>query len=145
MKAQTDSLSIANELFVENILRSILYENGIVEIVWDTTLEVIEVYHLKQVQETIASLGEGKKMPIFFTAHEFLTVSDDGRVYAASIEGVTYTLANAVLIDSLPKKILFNFFLKFNRPVAPTKGFTTKEDAFNWLLLKSSETAQIKS
>lgn len=117
------------------MLRSILYENGIIEIVWDTNLEVIEVHHLKQVQKTLAILGDGKKMPVFFTAHEFLAVSNDGRVFAASTEGITYTLANAVLIDSLPKKILFNFFLNFNRPIAPTKGFTTREEAFSWLIL----------
>jgi len=135
VKTQTSNISIVNEIYVENMLRSILYENGIIEIVWDTNLEVIEVHHLKQVQKTLAILGDGKKMPVFFTAHEFLAVSNDGRVFAASTEGITYTLANAVLIDSLPKKILFNFFLNFNRPIAPTKGFTTREEAFSWLIL----------
>ena len=132
---QTSNFSIANEIYVENMLRSILYDNGIIEIVWDTNLEIIEVHHLIQVQKTLAVHGDGKKMPVFFTAHEFLAVSDEGRVYAASKEGVTYTLANAVLIDSLPKKILFNFFVKFNRPIAPTKGFRTREEAISWLIL----------
>ncbi|MDP4637957.1 MAG: hypothetical protein NWS40_08660 [Crocinitomicaceae bacterium] len=137
MKTQTSNFSIVNEFHVDNILRSILYENGIIEIVWDTNIELIEVPHLKHAQKAIAVLGNGNKMPIFFTAHEFLAVSKDGSVFAASTEGVKYTLANAVLIDSLPKKILFNFFLNFNRPIAPTKGFTNREDAFSWLLLSS--------
>lgn len=140
MKTESSNLPIANEITVENILRSILYENGIIEIIWDVNLEMIEVHHLVHAQNSIGNLGEGNKMPIYMTIHEFLSVSNEGRVFASSPEGVKYTLANALLIDSLPKKILFNFFVKFNKPIAPTKGFTTKEDAFNWLLLKSNET-----
>jgi hypothetical protein len=77
-------------------------------------------------------------MPLFFAAHEFLAISHEGRLFSASIEGLTYSCANAVLIDSLPKKILFNFFMKFNRPVALTRGFTTREEAFSWLILHST-------
>jgi hypothetical protein len=140
VKTESSNLPIANEITVENILRSILYENGIIEIIWDVNLEMIEVHHLVHAQNSIGNLGEGNKMPIYMTIHEFLSVSNEGREFASSPEGVKFTLANALLIDSLPKKILFNFFVKFNKPIAPTKGFTTKEEAFNWLLLKSNET-----
>jgi len=117
----------------DDFLDAILYEIGIIEIVWNTSIEVIEVIHLTQMRQAICDLGNGKKMPIFFTAHDFLQLSKEGAKYATSAEGVTYTLANAVLIDSLAKKIIFNFFLKFNKPLAPTKGFSTREDAFEWL------------
>jgi hypothetical protein len=138
LKTQTSNISIVNEIYVDNTLRSILYDNGIIEIIWDTNLDMIEVHHLKQVQKTIEVLGNGKKMPLFFAAHEFLAISHEGRLFSASIEGLTYSCANAVLIDSLPKKILFNFFMKFNRPVALTRGFTTREEAFSWLILHST-------
>ena len=138
MKTQTSNFSIVNEFRVENILRSILYENGIIEIVWDENLELIEVHHLVHAQNSIGNLGEGNKMPIYMTFHEFLTVSNEGKEFASSPEGVKFTLASALLIDSLPKKILFNFFVKFNKPVAPTKGFTTREEAFSWLILHST-------
>lgn len=133
MISNSIQIAIINEVHVEDILQSILYENGIVEIIWDTQIEIIEIQHLKHVQQSISFLGNKAKMPIFFTAHEFLTVSEEARVFAASEEGIVFTLANAVLIDSLPKKILFNFFLKFNRPISPTKGFRSREEAFNWL------------
>jgi hypothetical protein len=116
-----------------HFLDALLYENGIIEIVWNTNIEIIEVEHLTQMRQAICDLGNGKKMPVFFTAHDFLQLSKEGAKYAASEEGVTYTLANAVLIDSLAKKLVFNFFLKFNEPIAPTKGFTNREDAFDWL------------
>ncbi|MBL7884458.1 MAG: hypothetical protein JNL69_10350 [Bacteroidia bacterium] len=123
-----------------HFLDALLYENGIIEIVWNTSIEIIEVEHLTQMQQAICDLGNGKKIPVFFTAHDFLQLSKEGAAYAASEQGVAYTLANAVLIDSLAKKLLFNFFLNFNKPIAPTKGFSSREEAFNWLEgIKESE------
>jgi hypothetical protein len=136
----SSQLAVVKEFHKEEMFRCVLYHNGIIEIIWDANLELIEVHHLVHAQNSIKNLGEGNKMPIYMTFHEFLTVSNEGKEFASSPEGVKFTLANALLIDSLPKKILFNFFVKFNKPIAPTKGFTTKEDAFNWLLLKSNET-----
>lgn len=136
----SSQIAVVKELQMEEMFRCVLYDNGIIEIIWDAKLEMIEVHHLVHAQNSIGNLGEGNKMPIYMTIHEFLGVSNEGREFASSPEGVRFTLANAVLIDSLPKKILFNFFVKFNKPIAPTKGFTTKEDTFNWLLLKSNET-----
>jgi len=133
------NISIVSELLLEDVLNCVLYENGIIEIFWDTRIEVIEIVHLKHVQQSLEKLGKGKKMPIFFTAHDFLTVSSDARLFAASEEGTIYTLANAVLIDSLPKKLLFNFFINFNKPIAPTRGFTSKREAFDWLTAKLNE------
>jgi hypothetical protein len=133
-------LAVVKEFHKEEMFRCVLYHNGIIEIIWDANLEMIEVHHLVHAQNSIGNLGEGNKMPIYMTFHEFLSVSNEGKEFASSSEGVKFTRANALLIDSLPKKILFNFFVKFNKPIAPTKGFTTKEDAFNWLLLKSNET-----
>ncbi len=138
MKTQTSNISIVNEIYVDNTLRSILYDNGIIEIVWDENLELIEVHHLVHAQNSIRNLGEGNKMPIYMTFHEFLIVNNEGKEFASSPEGVKFTQATALLIDSLPKKILFNFFVKFNKPVAPTKGFTTREEAFSWLILHST-------
>jgi hypothetical protein len=131
-------LAVVKEFQKEEMFRCVLYDNGIIEIVWDENLELIEVHHLVHAQNSIGNLGEGNKMPIYMTFHEFLTVSNEGKEFASSPEGVKFTQATALLIDSLPKKILFNFFVKFNKPVAPTKGFTSREEAFSWLILHST-------
>ncbi len=121
------------ESYVENILKAVLYDNGIIEIIWDTSIQEIEVIHLKKMQQTVFELGGGKKMPLYFSIHEFLGISGEARKYATSEEGVKYTLATTVLVDNLAKKILLNFFMHVNKPRVPTKGFTNREDCFLWL------------
>ncbi|MBP7808447.1 MAG: hypothetical protein KA163_04085 [Bacteroidia bacterium] len=124
---------IVKEIVDEGYLTASLYSNGTIEIIWEPSLQIIDIVHLSKMQEAVCDLGDGKKMPLLFIPHDFLTVSKEGAKYAASEEGVKYTLAIAVLIDNLAKKILMNFFLSINKPIVPTKGFSNKKDACAWL------------
>ena len=133
MNTTTKNISIVKESHIENFLKAILYNNGIIEIIWDTSIPEIEVIHLKKMQDVVFELGEGKKMPLYFTVHEFLGISSDARKYATSEVGVKYTLATTVLVDNLAKNLLFNFFMKVNKPRVPTKSFTNRNDSFIWL------------
>lgn len=128
-----NTTKIVNEIIKKGFLSARLRNDGIVEIKWDAELEIIEVKHLAKMQEVVAELGGGKKMPLLFEPHAFLNVSKEGAQFATSEEGVKYTLIIAVLIDNLAKKILLNFFLNFNKALVPTKGFSKKEDALKWL------------
>ncbi len=124
--------SIIKQITKEH-LKANLFDNGVIEIVWDISIKEIEVIHLKEMQQTVCELGEGKKMSLHFSMHEFLGITPEARKYATSEEGVMYTLATTVLVDNLAKKMLFNFFMNVNKPIVPTKGFSNKEDAFLWL------------
>jgi hypothetical protein len=73
----------------------------------------------------------------------FTSITPEAREFAASEESQKFTLANAVLIDSLAKRLVFNFFLRINKPPTPTRGFTSRisaEQWFNKLLLEESFT-----
>lgn len=121
------------EAFVEDVLHAVLHNSGVVEVTWDTSIEEINVDHLKKMQDVVAELGEGKKMPIYFSTHDFLGISSEARKYASSREGTQYTLATAVLVNNLAMQMLMNFFMRVNKPIIPTKGFTTKQDCISWL------------
>lgn len=125
--------TIIKEVAEDNYLQAVLYDTGIIEIIWDETIETIEILHLIKMKQAVFELGEGRKMPLLFTMHEFLNISADARKFAVSEECITYSLSIAVVIDSFAKKFLFNFFTKTNKPIIPTKGFTNKEDCFLWL------------
>jgi hypothetical protein len=119
---------------MEGVCQINFYLNGIVEISWDTKLKEINKEHLIQIKKNIGEIGGGKKMPVYISTIDFLAISDSGKKYSASDEGQAFTLANAVLIDNLAKKILFNFYMNINKPKTLTKAFGTKVDAFAWLL-----------
>jgi hypothetical protein len=111
-----------------------LLDNGIIEINWAKEVEEITLELLKEIKSIIYDFGSGKKMPVFISTINFLNINPEARKYAASKAGQEFTLANAVLIDNLGKNIMFNFFLKINKPSTPTKAFRTREEALEWLL-----------
>lgn len=125
-------------LEVNDIFTAKLNNYGIVEICLLNKVNEIEKEHLVILRDTIYQIGEGKKMPVFFCANEFLGITGEARKYAASKEAGEYTLANAVLIKSLANKLLFNFFLNINKPLIPTKGFNSQSEAFEWLIQQNN-------
>lgn len=127
-------ISVINTIQYKGVFKADLLENSIIEVKWNTELKEVEKKHLMALNEAIKSLGGNKKMRIYVTTFDFMSINDDTRNYSASEEAAQYTLANAVLIDSLAKKILFNFYLKFNKPVRPIRAFTLRSNAFEWLL-----------
>lgn len=124
---------IVKEIVEQGYLRAVLYSTDVIQIFWDSSLEMIDVVHLRKMQEIVGELSGGKKMPLLFMPHDFLHLSKEGGKYATSEEGTRFSAAIAVLVDNLAKRILLNFFLSFNKPKVLTKGFTSKEDAFEWL------------
>lgn len=128
-----NSIKIVNEIIDEGYLKASLYSNGIIEINWEPSLPVIDVVHFTKMQEAVRELGNGKKMPLLFIPHDFLTVSKEGGKYATSNDGTKYTSVNAVLTDNLAKKILMNFYQNINKSKVPTRGFSKKEEALKWL------------
>lgn len=133
-KLTSDSTSILYQESIEDELSVTLYANDIFEVNWDERLRVIKKNHLVEIRRLIEVLGSNKQLLVYFSTHEFLTISSEAREFGASKKAQEFTLANAVLIDSLAKKIIFNFFLRINKPLKPTKGFTTKQAAIEWLL-----------
>lgn len=126
-------LSIIDEKYLKNCFSVKLMSNGIIIVDFTESLREITKEHLVKLNHCIKVLGSGKKMPVYTSTYNFMNISSEARVYAASAEGQRYTIANAVLIDNLAKSILFNFYLKMNQPVVPTKAFKTEEEALIWL------------
>ncbi|MCC7331711.1 MAG: hypothetical protein IT232_03790 [Flavobacteriales bacterium] len=111
-----------------------LLSNGIIEVDWNADIGEIQLSHMKEIVEIVKEFGNGKKMPIYVTTLPFLQITIEAKQYVATEESQKYTLANAVLIDNLAKKLLFTFFININKPITPTKAFKSREDAHKWLL-----------
>ena len=67
-----------------------------------------------------------------FQFESFSDVEPEIRKWAANKEGNNYTLSDAIVIGSLPQKIITDFYLKFDRPVKPTKVFYSLDKALEW-------------
>jgi hypothetical protein len=109
-------------------------KNGIVEIYMHPTTFEVDKEQLMLLTDALGEIAGSNKLPIYIKASDFMGISKEAGIYSALPESNRFTLASAVLIETLAAKLLFNFYLQINKPPVPTKGFTTKESAFKWLL-----------
>lgn len=119
---------------VENCFELILLNNGIVTIEFEEDFYEMKVAHLKQIESGMKVLGDGRKLPFFFKAKDFMQADEEAVNYSRSPESGKYTLANAVLVDNSAKRLMYNFYFNIKKPHVLTKAFKSKEEAFNWLL-----------
>ncbi|MGE0567447.1 MAG: hypothetical protein AB7O73_05820 [Bacteroidia bacterium] len=124
---------IIKELVVDGILKAHLLEEGIIEIIWDSEIDEIEVLHLKEMQRLVGILGNKKKMPLLFNTPDFINVSPEAGKFAVTKEGTLFSKAIGVILDNSAKKLLMNFFVIMNKPTVPTKGFSERKKAIEWL------------
>ena len=78
----------------------------------------------------------------FFNIFQFSSFSDikpEMRACAADETGNSNTYSDAILIRSLPQKIIADFYLKINKPKKPTKIFYSLEKALEWTFLQMKQ------
>ncbi len=128
------STPIIKEITIPRCVTISKHDNGIIELNWHPVLQEITKSNLIKVKSCIGELGNGNKVPVLVATCDFLSITGEARAYSASDEGQEYTLANAVLIDNMAKSMAFNIYLKLNRPQTPTRAFSEREKAIEWLL-----------
>lgn len=86
---------------------------------------------------------DGGKFYNIFEFSSFSDVEPEVREWAANPEGNDYTFTDAIVIDSLSQKILTDFYLRFNRPIRPTKIFYSLEKSIKWTLEQMQKNSAI--
>lgn len=110
-----------------------LRQDGIIHIQFND-LVTIGLKESREINDTIGEFGSGKKMRVLMESALNTNFEKEAREFSASEEGHRYTLADALIAKSTAQSIFINFYLKINRPVGPTKSFTTLNAATDWLL-----------
>ena len=94
----------------------------------------LEIEDIMQITDFNDSKGITGK---YLNLYEFGADSDaddEVRSWAAQDSGNHHTIADAFVIKSLAQKIIADFYLKFHRPMRPTKVFNSRRQAVKWLL-----------
>ncbi len=63
-----------------------------------------------------------------------VTISKEAREFGSTDEANANVFGSAVVMNSLPHRILGNFFMNVQKPKKPFRLFLTKEEAIAWLL-----------
>lgn len=114
--------SVANHFIKDNILYIVFKEGA------DVSIEDME-----ESKQARLSLQQNRNMKVLVDSRGLYHITEEARVYAAQDENAQLSIAMAIVSNSLPIKILTNFFIKFNKPNTPTKMFTDIDTAENWL------------
>jgi hypothetical protein len=76
---------------------------------------------------------DGEPLPFLMDIRPVRSLSREARAYFASAESAAVFRATALLVSSPLSRAVGNFFLGLNRPVMPTRLFTSEEEAMAWL------------
>ncbi len=90
-----------------------------------------------------AEMEELLKQAVKLTAPDkYFAVIDTTSTYDSSVEARNFyaeseyckhRYADAFIVNSLPMRLLVNFFIAFNKPKIPSKMFSDQESALNWV------------
>ena len=106
-------------------------EDGILHCVYNN-LDLLDLDIAKVcVRARLEFVGD-KSYPSLFDIRLVKTSTKEARDYLAN-EGNALVSASAILIDSPMLKMAANFYIMVNKPVNPTRMFTSKSSAVEWL------------
>lgn len=110
----------------------IIYDSNILHFKMDDG-ETLTAKDLQDSRKWTASIGGGKYLNLI-EAGILTEVEDDMRKSSASEAENKHTIADAIIVKSLSQRLIANFYLRFNRPVKPTRIFSDPESAAFWLM-----------
>jgi len=107
-------------------------ENEIINVFIKPDLE-FEIPDVDDISQGVQKLGNGNKSLILVDVSENTTGNSEVREYSSKNGANKYATATAFLTHSLAQKIVVNFFISLYRKDKPSRMFTNKENAVEWL------------
>ena len=83
--------------------------------------------------QTLIAMCEGLRLPVCVDLRQIVSQAARTRAIYAGEDSAKFTRYCALLISSPVSQIIGSFFLKFNKPLYPTRLFTSEEAALAWL------------
>lgn len=117
---------------VTSVSEMFIDDDGILRI---TVIEgaIVSLEKMKEHLEASSKLLEGRKALTLVEGAFKFDMSKEASELLASEKGAENRIAAAFVTNSFFNKVWFNFYLKFNKPVTPTKMFNSVDKALVWL------------
>lgn len=109
-----------------------IYDSNILHFVMHDG-ETLTASDLTDSRNWTASIGGGSYLNLI-EAGTRTEIEDDMRMSSASKDENAHTIADALVVKNLSQRIIANFYLRFNKPVKPTRVFSDAENAAFWLM-----------
>jgi hypothetical protein len=87
----------------------------------------------QEIMRLLCVLGAGRSRPSLVDLTGMKAMSREARTYFAGPETAKTEKAAALLIGSPLGRAMGNFFMGLNKPIIPTRLFTSEDEALVWL------------
>ena len=101
---------------------------------------VIELQHAKENTAAVIQVSNGSCPPILVDIRLIKSINKEARDHFTMRGRKPMACAIAILVNSALSKVVGNFYLGINVPVAPTRLFTSEKKALNWLRINFIQT-----
>ncbi len=118
--------SVSDHKFIISLIDEGYYELYIKD---NVEIFVEDMERIKDAQRQLSSL----RIPVLISGGKYSTTNVDVMKYLAKNENMPYSKVSAYITNSISQKLLGNFYLKINKPERPTRFFSNKKDAIDWL------------
>jgi len=123
-----------DEVVETSNVRLSLGEDGIVRGVHlPGAVETLETAVKNTDVTTEFSRARGKKLPMLMDYRNLKSISREARDYYAGEVIAGSICACAIIIGNPISKVIANFYMGLNKPLVPTKLFTSEKEAIKWL------------
>lgn len=99
----------------------------------------VDIPEVKENFEAVMKLVEGNPYAALTDVRTTISITKEAREFAARPEYFHLQVAHAIVINSLPNRLLANFIIKFHKPASPTKLFSDFKAAHAWLKERLNE------
>lgn len=108
-----------------------LHEEGFYDLFIKDNVEIFidDMERIKAAQKELS----GNRIPILIDGGKYSTTNIDVMRYIAKNENMPYSKVSAYIAKSTSQKLLGNFYMKMNKPERPTRFFSTRADAIEWI------------
>ena len=83
--------------------------------------------------EARTEFSNSKRYPVLYTANEMVLPDANVREYLTTSERTKLIIAEAYVVKSSAQKLISRAYLQLYGPEIPTKIFTNKQKAIEWL------------
>ena len=108
------------------------FENEILFVKMKEGINLGQIEMEELLKQAVAFTAPNKYFAIVDTTSPYDSTPESRNFYAES-DYSKYRYADAFIVNSLPMRLLVNFFIAFNKPKIPSKMFNNEESAINWI------------
>ena len=110
-----------------------LGDDGIIRMQMQPGVFDLELADAQEVIGAVSALCGGVRRPVLVDLRGVRSMTRECRKYFAGPETAAAEAAAALLVVSPIARAIGNFFMGLNKPLMPTRLFTSEDDALVWL------------